>query len=159
MNQLSTPDALLGVDASRDGWRRLDSPNLASSDACRLALDAYERTFRQCTIVEPDVGFAERFVSGRRSLEARSRAAAWALGPDRRTAIDGLLDEVGRAQADEAVDWVDRFPRVFLGILERRTAPVPLPDAHGRRFGERSRAVQATDRAVPEHLGVPVQRR
>lgn len=142
MNQVATTDVPISIDPSDGRWHRMDGPALASSDACRLALTAYERTFRMCSIVEPDVGFAERFAAGTRSLEARCQADPWILTPDRTAALERLLAEVERVACDDVGDWLDRFPRAFLGILERRTGPGVLPDADGRRFAERLRVPQ-----------------
>jgi hypothetical protein len=147
MVQVAKAGSPFTIDPAGDGWRRLDDPPLVASDACRLALDVYEHAFRLCSIVEPDIGFAERYASGRSSLDARSHAGAWALTPERLAAVYRLLDEVSQASADEAGDWVDRFPRAFLEVLDRRTGPGMLPDVPGRRFGERMRApVAAVDR-------------
>ncbi len=146
MDQVVKPDAPFGIDRAGAGWRRLDGPSLASSDACRMALAVYERAYRMCREMEPDVGFAERFTAGRRSLDARRRAHAWTLSVERMAAVEALLDQITQASADQAGDWMDRFPRVFMGILERRTSQGTLPDVPGRRFNERAPTPQPTAR-------------
>jgi hypothetical protein len=99
---------------------------------------AHATLFRRSTTAEPDAGLGQAYASGRLSLEARACASAW-LVPDsvveKARALIRLVDEV----SDELVDeWVDLFPRAFLGTIERRHGRVEATGSF-RRFVDRSR--------------------
>jgi hypothetical protein len=120
---------------------------LVSREACRIALATYERAYHRCTEMDPDIGIDAAFAAGRRALAARGTATAWLLSPERGAAVSRLLEGLDHACEDQVGDWVDRFPRAFLGILERRSMSSVAPDAPRRRFAER--------RPAPEPVGHP----
>lgn len=107
-----------------------------SAHICRDALTIYERLFSHCSECEPDTGFAERYASGHRCLEARSRAAPFDVPPGVIDAVGRLFDLVENVPGEQVGDWVDRFPRAFLVMIERRQSSTTM-GPFGRRFEER----------------------
>ncbi|HET7727503.1 MAG TPA: hypothetical protein VFK54_09280 [Candidatus Limnocylindrales bacterium] len=87
--------------------------------------------------LEPDLGLAERYVGGRRAIEARARAADWQLDEREHALAQQLIAELGGSGETDVVDLLDTFPTRFLQLLERRTPDEDERATRRRRFADR----------------------
>jgi hypothetical protein len=51
--------------------------------------------------------------------------------------VEALFIVATEVDDDEAVVWLERFPRTLLGLLDRRLPHAVAPDSPGRRFVDR----------------------
>lgn len=84
-----------------------------------------------------DSGVGVQAESGRRWIRARGEAADWILDDEAAERVQALFTAATEADDDEVVDWLERFPRAFLTLLDRRQSFAPRPDTPGRRFVDR----------------------
>jgi hypothetical protein len=84
-----------------------------------------------------DSGVAVQAEAGRRWIRARGEAADWILDDEAADRVGALFEAATLVDDDEVVEWLERFPRAFLALLDRRQSGVPRPDTPGRRFVDR----------------------
>ena len=116
--------------------------SVRSDDLCREAALVYGRLFRRSTSIEPDSGMAERYASGCRCLEARARSEPWPVPAPVVEQAEELLRLAGEAPNAQVDEWIDRFPRVFLALIDRRHQAACDPDTATRRFVDRVAGVR-----------------
>ena len=84
-----------------------------------------------------DSGVGLQAESGRRWIRARGEAADWILDDEAADRVEALFTAAAEVDDDEVVEWLERFPRAFLTLLDRRQSRIPAPDTPGRRFVDR----------------------
>ena len=112
-----------------------------STDLLARALELYGSHYERVRAAfpdEPDLGVDVTFACGHRSLRARLSAASFRLAPE----TDDRFAEVAGALADadpsiEGLEWLERFPRDVLRLLERRRTPGGSPGTRRRRWLDR----------------------
>ena len=84
-----------------------------------------------------DSGVGLQAEAGRRWIRARGEAADWILDDDVLDRVEALFEAATEVDDDDVVEWLERFPRAFLALLDRRQSGAPRPDTPGRRFVDR----------------------
>jgi len=88
-------------------------------------------------MADPDSGVGVQAEAGRRWIRARGQAADWILDDEAADRVEALLIAATEVDDDEVVEWLERFPRAFFALLDRRQPCAPRPDTPGRRFVDR----------------------
>lgn len=102
------------------------------------ALEVYDRLATSAWyMADPDSGVGVQAEAGRRWIRARGEAADWILDDEAADRVEALFIAATEVDDDEAVVWLERFPRAFLALLDRRQPYAPRPDTPGRRFVDR----------------------
>ncbi len=117
-----------------------------SRRACVEADWIYTELFRRYDPADADAGFEQAYDAGRRWLRARADAADWALPAEIADEIDALFTLVEQLPDTEVDEWLERFPRALMALLDRRLRQVEL-DRPGRRVADRT-ARPAADRSL-----------
>ncbi|HSL98441.1 MAG TPA: hypothetical protein VK831_07705 [Candidatus Deferrimicrobiaceae bacterium] len=111
-------------------------PPVSSRRVCAEAVSLYDALFHRYDPVDFDAGFEQEYEVGSRWLRARAEAADWALPDQTAARVAELFRFIDDLRADEVDEWLARFPRAFVALLERRQVQLEV-DVPRRRVLDR----------------------
>jgi len=136
-------------------------PPVSTRRLCAEAVSLYDALFHRYDPVDFDAGFEQEYDVGSRWLRARAEAADWALPAATAAQVAELFRFVDDLRADEVDEWLARFPRAFMALLERRRIQRVI-DGPGRRIVDRMglpRPVPRVESLVGAGAGLAASRR
>ena len=102
------------------------------------ALEIYEMLAASAwQVADLDAGVGVQAECGRRWIGSRAQAADWIVEDEAADRVEALFIVATEVDDDEAVVWLERFPRTVLGLLDRRQSHEVASDSPGRRFVDR----------------------
>lgn len=111
-------------------------PRASSRRTCAEAASRYEALFHRCIPLDFDTGVGQEYTVGIRWLRARAEASDWMLPASTVERVDELFRFVDGLRGDEVDEWLARFPRAFMALLDRRQVQLAI-DGPGRRVVDR----------------------
>lgn len=126
------------LDAPMMGRRLLAGEQASARALIARALEIYEVLATSAWhVADLDSGVSVQAEAGRRWIRARAQAADWIVDEEAADRVEALFEAATLVDDDEVVEWLERFPRAFLALLDRRQSAAPRPGTPGRRFVDR----------------------